>query len=179
MVIFLSTLFIVISLLLIMVVLLQKGRGGGLGAAFGGIGSTAFGTRVGDVLTWVTIVLTALFLILAVGTKLIFTPASAVVTLPQFIPPAAPIAAAMPITLRTETAKAKIYYTIDGSEPTEKSSLFEKPILVEPGTMIRARAFRVGYQPSEIAVARYDDKNAAAGVETQPATTLPATLPAN
>ncbi|HAU37680.1 MAG TPA: preprotein translocase subunit SecG, partial [Phycisphaerales bacterium] len=61
-------LFLIICVLLIVVVLLQKGRGGGLGAAFGGVGSSAFGTRVGDVFTWVTIVLTALFLLAACGT---------------------------------------------------------------------------------------------------------------
>ena len=60
-----TTLAAAICVLLIVVVLLPKGRGGGLGAAFGGLGSSAFGTRVGDVFTWVTIVLTALFLVLA------------------------------------------------------------------------------------------------------------------
>ena len=62
--IFLFTLFVITCVLLILVVLLQKGRGGGLGAALGGTGGSAFGTRTGDVLTWVTIVLTSLFLIL-------------------------------------------------------------------------------------------------------------------
>ena len=64
--VFIGTLFIVICILLILVVLLQKGRGGGLGAAFGGAGSSAFGTKTGDVFTWVTIVLTSLFLLLAI-----------------------------------------------------------------------------------------------------------------
>ena len=67
-----ATLFIVICVLLIIVVLLQKGRGGGLGAAFGGMGSSAFGTKIGDVFTWVTIVLVALFLLLAIGTQLMW-----------------------------------------------------------------------------------------------------------
>ena len=56
MAIFLATLFVLVCILLIVVILLQKGRGGGLGAAFGGLGSSAFGTRTGDVFTWVTIV---------------------------------------------------------------------------------------------------------------------------
>ena len=63
---FVGITFIVVCFLLIVVVLLQKGRGGGLGAAFGGGGGgSAFGTRTGDVFTWVTIVLTAVFLLLA------------------------------------------------------------------------------------------------------------------
>ena len=47
--ILLGVLFLVICFLLIIIILLQKGKGGGLGAAFGGMGSSAFGTRTGDV----------------------------------------------------------------------------------------------------------------------------------
>jgi len=70
--ILLTTFFVLTCILLIVVVLLQKGRGGGLGAAFSGAGSAAFGTRTGDVFTWVTIVLTALFLLLAVATSFVY-----------------------------------------------------------------------------------------------------------
>ena len=56
-----------IALCLILVVLLQKGRGGGVGAAFGGAGaSSLLGTKTGDFLTWVTIGMVALFLVMAV-----------------------------------------------------------------------------------------------------------------
>ena len=54
---------------LILVVLIQKGRGGGLGAAFGGGGggsNSLLGTKTGDFLTWVTICLVALFLLGAI-----------------------------------------------------------------------------------------------------------------
>jgi len=60
-------LFILVCVALILIVLLQKGRGGGIGAAFGGGGAQSLlGTKTGDFLTWVTICLVALFLILAV-----------------------------------------------------------------------------------------------------------------
>ena len=73
MTIFLGMLFVLVCVLLIIVVLLQKGRGGGLSGAFGGGGgSSAFGTRTGDVFTWVTIVLVALFLLLAIVTTLVW-----------------------------------------------------------------------------------------------------------
>ena len=58
--------FLTCSVVLILVVLIQKGRGGGLGAAFGGAAGGVLGSKTGDFLTWVTVVLVALFLILAV-----------------------------------------------------------------------------------------------------------------
>lgn len=60
-------LFLVISIMLILVILIQKGKGGGVGAAFGGVGaSSLLGTKTGDFLTWVTISMVALFLVLSV-----------------------------------------------------------------------------------------------------------------
>jgi preprotein translocase subunit SecG len=52
---------------LVLVVLIQKGRGGGLSGAFGGgMGSSLLGSKTGDFLTWVTIGLVVIFLTLAV-----------------------------------------------------------------------------------------------------------------
>ena len=68
----LLTLFVVLSLFLVLLVLIQKGRGGGLSAAFGGVGgNTAFGAKTGDVLTWATSIVFGVFLLLAVGLNLI------------------------------------------------------------------------------------------------------------
>jgi protein translocase SecG subunit len=47
---------ILLSAFLIFIILLQKGKGGGLAGAFGGAGgSSAFGSRAGDTFTRVTI----------------------------------------------------------------------------------------------------------------------------
>jgi len=53
--------------LLIVVVLLQRGRGGGLVGVFGGAGGagSAFGAKTGDVFTWITVGLALLFLLLS------------------------------------------------------------------------------------------------------------------
>jgi protein translocase SecG subunit len=65
-------LFIFVCFILIMLVLVQKGRGGGLAGAFGGAGgNTAFGAKTGDVLTWATSIVFALFVVLAVVLNLI------------------------------------------------------------------------------------------------------------
>lgn len=67
--------FIVVCVLLIILVLLQKGRGGGLAAAFGGAGGqSAFGSKTGDVFTWVTIVAAGVFLLLAVAASYFWVP---------------------------------------------------------------------------------------------------------
>ncbi len=55
------------AVFLILLILVQKGKGGGLGAAFGGAGSNSLlGTKTGDFLTWVTIGLTVVFLTVGV-----------------------------------------------------------------------------------------------------------------
>ncbi|MBN1844079.1 MAG: preprotein translocase subunit SecG [Sedimentisphaerales bacterium] len=62
----LAVLFVLVCVILIVIILLQKGRGGGLSAAFGGAGGhSAFGSKTGDVFTWATIVIVAVFLLLA------------------------------------------------------------------------------------------------------------------
>ena len=63
----LMVLFIIVCLFLILLVLIQKGRGGGLASAFGGMGgNTAFGSKTGDVLTWATSIVFGVFLLLAI-----------------------------------------------------------------------------------------------------------------
>jgi len=62
-----AVLFAVCAVVLVLVILLQKGRGGGLsGVLGGGVASGILGSKTGDFLTWVTIVLVSLFLTLAV-----------------------------------------------------------------------------------------------------------------
>ena len=71
----LAVLFVLVCVLLIGVILLQKGRGGGLSGAFGGAGGhSAFGTRTGDMFTWVTVVLMGLFITLSVLCVKVFRP---------------------------------------------------------------------------------------------------------
>jgi preprotein translocase subunit SecG len=65
-------LFLFFCFVMILLVLIQKGRGGGLSGAFGGGGgNTAFGAKTGDVLTWATSIVFALFVILAVVLNLV------------------------------------------------------------------------------------------------------------
>ncbi len=175
---FLATLFLIICGLLIVVVLLQKGRGGGMGGLFGGAGSSAFGTRTGDVFTWVTIILVAFFILLAVGVNLWFRPPKADVSTPTFLPRQGAITDHVLVSLQCDTPGADIYYTVDGVEPTRRSQKFEDtgPFRVEPGWTVKARAFRSDWNPSQIAVAEYPLEKAepAPPPDTRPAGTQPA-----
>ncbi|HUG92159.1 MAG TPA: preprotein translocase subunit SecG, partial [Planctomycetaceae bacterium] len=59
-------LLLVVGLLLMGIILLQRGRGGGLAGAFGGMGGqSAFGTKAGDVFTKITIVMAVIWVLLA------------------------------------------------------------------------------------------------------------------
>ncbi len=63
-----AVLFVICCVSLVLMILIQKGRGGGLSGAFGGAmaGGGVLGSKTGDFLTWVTIGLVGLFLTLAV-----------------------------------------------------------------------------------------------------------------
>lgn len=68
---FLMTLLGFSGLFLIGLVLLQRGRGGGLAGAFGGMGGqSAFGTKAGDVFTKITIVVASAWILLCAGSVL-------------------------------------------------------------------------------------------------------------
>ena len=57
-----------LSLFMVLVILVQRGRGGGLTGALGGMGGqSAFGTKAGDLFTRITIVVAALWVLLAMA----------------------------------------------------------------------------------------------------------------
>lgn len=91
-------LFTLVSLLLIMIILIQKGRGGGLAGAFGGMGgNTAFGAKTGDVLTWATSVIFGVLLLLAIALNLMANYRHAQMTNPAVAEQTAPAQPATPI----------------------------------------------------------------------------------
>jgi preprotein translocase subunit SecG len=73
-----AVLFVICCVALVLIILIQKGRGGGLSAAFGGgMASGILGSKTGDFLTWVTIVLVGVFLLFAVVLAKFYVPAPA------------------------------------------------------------------------------------------------------
>ena len=64
----LNFLVLLIGLFLILLVLIQRGKGGGLSGAFGGVGgSSAFGTRAGDLFTKITIGVATVWILLVMA----------------------------------------------------------------------------------------------------------------
>ena len=59
------------------------------------------------------------------------------------------------VSLVTETEGAKIYYTQDGSEPTENSILYTEPIMIVDDTTIKAIAVKYGMENSTVAEFAY------------------------
>ena len=155
--------FLVVCVLLILIVLLQKGRGGGLGSAFGGGGgSSAFGTRTGDVFTWVTILLTGLFLVLAilmvlaVKNSVQIAPVATVVVTPAEWPQDKIGKNKLKILMKCQTKGASIHYTTDGKEPTEKSNRYSKTLVpVQDGWTLKVKAFSPGKSDSKTVTIKY------------------------
>ena len=71
----LNIVLFLVGLFLILLVLIQKGKGGGLAGAFGGSGgSSAFGSRAGDTFTRITIYVAAVWVLLIMITIKIVQP---------------------------------------------------------------------------------------------------------
>lgn len=59
------------------------------------------------------------------------------------------------VSLSCSQPDAKIYYTLDGSEPSDKDKLYTQPISIPQTGMVRARAYSNGYIRSEISTSTY------------------------
>ncbi len=57
--------------------------------------------------------------------------------------------------LSCATEGAQIYYTTDGTEPTEKSMLYEGPIALEHSATVKARAYRAHMKASDVVELSY------------------------
>jgi len=88
----------------------------------------------------------------------IFLPGS-VVEPPQFSPAGGNYSEPVTVTITCATANAKIYYTTNGSEPTETSTLYTTPFTISETTTVKARGFLTDFTPSIIVSATYKFQN--------------------
>ncbi|MBS3822169.1 MAG: chitobiase/beta-hexosaminidase C-terminal domain-containing protein, partial [Phycisphaerae bacterium] len=62
----------------------------------------------------------------------------------------------MSVDTRTDASGVTVRYTLDGTEPTAKSAVYEEPFAIEKDTTVRARCFRDGEPvPGKPATARF------------------------
>lgn len=136
-----ATVFALLAVLLMGVILLQRGRGVGLSGAFGGAGGhTAFGAKTGDVLTWATIVIAVVLLTLTVGLNYVFVELPPIETVPaptqptpqlpadQLTDTAPPVVPAAPAETTAPQDSAAPPATEDAAPPPANPAGGEEPI---------------------------------------------------
>lgn len=72
---FMGTLLFIVSIFLMLLILVQRGKGGGLTGALGGMGGqSAFGSKAGDAFTKITIITSIIWITLCMLTIALFNP---------------------------------------------------------------------------------------------------------
>lgn len=77
------------------------------------------------------------------------------VAMPTFTPPGGSYYGQVMVSISTITPDAAIYYTTDGTDPTEDSSLYTEPIGVAETMTVKARGYAPGLNPSLVSTANY------------------------
>ncbi len=74
---------------------------------------------------------------------------------PVFSPSAGFYSGSVTVELSAPQENTTIRYTLDGADPTEGSAVYTSPILLTETTVVRAKSYRSGYDPSEITTSSY------------------------
>lgn len=150
---FLAALIIAVCVILIIVILLQRGRGGGLAGAFGGGGgSAAFGAKTGDVFTWITVVMAAVFVVLAVVLNFAFDqsvrPTSA--TAAQPLPQPVGDTESVPITITPTEERPDWADPTGGAGAPVSSTPVSVPVTITPSGEATGEGAAGTAQPAEV-----------------------------
>ncbi|MDE5606033.1 MAG: chitobiase/beta-hexosaminidase C-terminal domain-containing protein, partial [Bacteroidales bacterium] len=89
------------------------------------------------------------------------------VAAPTFDPEAGEVEAGTAVEIACATENAKIYYTVDGSEPTAESTLYEEAIEINEAMTVKAIAIRGDFK-SEVKEAAYTVKGEPAATVAKP-----------
>lgn len=77
------------------------------------------------------------------------------VAAPVFTPAAGTVEEGAEVTIACATEGAKIYYTLDGTVPTAESTLYDKAIVINEETTVKAIAIKEGMLDSRVVEAKY------------------------
>lgn len=83
---------------------------------------------------------------------------------PTITPNGGTFANAVAVTLACATEGAQIHYTTDGTEPTEQSALYTRPLALDKSATLKANAFKAGLAPSMVASANFTIQQYCTGV---------------
>jgi len=78
-----------------------------------------------------------------------------VVATPKLTPNGGSYGGNVTVQITVDTPGATIYFTTDGTNPSQSSSKYSAPIGVHPTTMVKAKAFKNSSDPSQVASAWY------------------------
>ncbi len=92
---------------------------------------------------------------LAIGGSVIYAGSTPIAEAPTFNPPAGNYISAQSVILSSATPGAAIYYTLNGDNPTDGSTLYTSAIQITESTTVKAIAYATGYIPSSVAIAEY------------------------
>lgn len=85
----------------------------------------------------------------------VFLFAQVQVALPSVSTPGGKYTSGFPLSISSATPNTTFYYTLDGSEPTESSTLYTSLINIKKNTTLRIKGFAAGMTPSKTATHSY------------------------
>jgi len=91
---------------------------------------------------------------------------------PIFTPEGGTFANSVEVAITTDPEDATIYYTTDGSEPTENDNVYSHPITFTTTTTLKALAVKEGLANSNVQTAKYIINNGQTGEETEEVVTI-------
>ncbi|MDD2331126.1 MAG: chitobiase/beta-hexosaminidase C-terminal domain-containing protein [Candidatus Cloacimonetes bacterium] len=74
---------------------------------------------------------------------------------PTFNPPGGVYSIEQAVSINCSTPEAEIRYTINGSTPTTSSTLYTEPLAISSTLTLKAKAFKTGLSPSNLAITSY------------------------